>query len=211
MSEKRTVCCVHGANEQNLPITGKTVGWVRSNLHYALNLAPGAEALVGDHQVSEQYVLSAGETVEFLNRRGAKGVGRLWESEAQIKQFFRLTEQQYQHWRSLGMPVHEFPDGRVLMTETDFDLWSASIHRPTPVEVEQSHPLPVESPYLTIEQAVRYLGKTRKAIYGLLDRGKLRKMEGSHVCYFTTDMLDDFLRGETTNGRGLRPGGRKKN
>ena len=211
MSEKRTVCCVHGANEQNLPITGKSVGWYRMNLFHALNIAPGATALINDNEVDEQYVLSAGETVEFLNRRGAKGVGEVWKSKDEIKARFGLSDLKYDWWRSLGLPVHEFDDGSVLMTETDFDLWSASIHRPTPVEVEQFHPLPVESPYLTIEQAARYLGKTRKAIYGLLDRGKLRKMEGSHVCYFTTDMLDDFLRGETTNGRGLRPGGRKKN
>jgi hypothetical protein len=156
MSEK-TVCCVHGANEQNLPIVGKTVGWVRSNLHHALNIAPGAEALVGHHRVSEQYVLSAGETVEFLNRRGAKGVGRLWESEAQIRQFFSLTEQQYQHWRSLGMPVHEFPDGRVLMTETDFDRWSAHGDRSVPGGEQGFRPGDPCPDLLTEEQAVRYL------------------------------------------------------
>jgi hypothetical protein len=82
---------------------------------------------------------------------------------------------------------------------------------PPPPNSEESHLPPIESPYLNIEQAAIYLKKTPKAIYGLLERSRLKKMPGSHVCYFTKYMLDDFLRGETANGRGLRPGRRKKN
>jgi hypothetical protein len=76
---------------------------------------------------------------------------------------------------------------------------------------EESSSSSSESPYLDVEQAARYLKKTPKAIYGLLERGRLKKMPGSHVCYFTKNLLDEFLRGETTNGRSMRPGRRKKN
>lgn len=68
----------------------------------------------------------------------------------------------------------------------------------------------VATPYLNVEEAAAYLNKTSKAIYGLIERGKLRKMPGSRVCYFTKEMLDEFLRGETANGRSVRPGRRKK-
>lgn len=68
----------------------------------------------------------------------------------------------------------------------------------------------VSSPFFDVDEAARYLKKTRKAIYGLLERGRLKKLSGSHVCYFTRDMLDDFLRGETTHGRDLRARRRKK-
>ena len=61
-----------------------------------------------------------------------------------------------------------------------------------------------------MEQAASYLKKTTKAVYGLIERGKLRKMPGSHICYFTREMLDEFLRGEATDGRSVRPGRRKK-
>lgn len=54
----------------------------------------------------------------------------------------------------------------------------------------------VSTPFLNVEEAARYLRKTPKAIYGLIERGRLRKLPGSHVCYFTKEMLDDFLRGE---------------
>ena len=68
----------------------------------------------------------------------------------------------------------------------------------------------VETPYLDVQQAAAYLRKSPKAIYGLIERGKLRKMPGSRVCYFTRELLDDFLRGETHHGRGVRPGRRPK-
>jgi hypothetical protein len=63
---------------------------------------------------------------------------------------------------------------------------------------------------MNVEQSAAYLKKTQKAIYGLIERGRLRKMPGSRVCYFTKEMLDEFLRGENANGRGVRPGRRKK-
>ena len=72
---------------------------------------------------------------------------------------------------------------------------------PAQERVEESR---VATPYLNVVQAAAYLRKTPKAIYGLIERGRLRKMPGSHVCLFTRDMLDEFLRGEPKNGRGLR-------
>jgi excisionase family DNA binding protein len=69
------VVCVHGANEQALPIAGQTVGWVRRNLRDALNLPFFAEALVNDRPVGLSYVLAAGTTVEFLLGFGIKGSG----------------------------------------------------------------------------------------------------------------------------------------
>ncbi|WP_435017983.1 helix-turn-helix domain-containing protein [Tundrisphaera sp. TA3] len=68
----------------------------------------------------------------------------------------------------------------------------------------------VSTPYLDVDQAASYLKKTPKAIYGLIERGRLKKMPGSRVCYFTREMLDEFLKGETDNGRGVRPGRRTK-
>ncbi len=63
---------------------------------------------------------------------------------------------------------------------------------------------------MNVEQAAAYLKKTPRAIYGLIERGRLRKRPGSRVCYFTREMLDDFPRVEAANGQGVRPGRRKK-
>lgn len=75
---------------------------------------------------------------------------------------------------------------------------------------ERAEPPTVATPYMNVEQAAAYLKKTPKAIYGLIERGRLRKLPGSRVCYFTREMLDDFLRVEAANGRSVRPGRRKK-
>lgn len=82
--------------------------------------------------------------------------------------------------------------------------------RGRPAPTQQGDEPRVATPYLNVEEAAAYLNKTPKAIYGLIERARLKKMPGSHVCYFTKDMLDDFLRGEADNGRRLRPGRRKK-
>jgi excisionase family DNA binding protein len=55
----------------------------------------------------------------------------------------------------------------------------------------------VSSPFLTAEEAARYLRITRKALYGLVERRKLRPLPGSRRYRFTTDQLDAYLRGET--------------
>ena len=68
-----TVRIVHGANEQNLPIAGRTVGWVRANLRDALNLGYFAEPLVNDRAASQRDVLRVGDQLEFLCRFGLKG------------------------------------------------------------------------------------------------------------------------------------------
>lgn len=49
----------------------------------------------------------------------------------------------------------------------------------------------VPTPYLNVEQAASYLRKTKKAVYGLVERGRLKKLEGSRILLFTKAMLDD--------------------
>lgn len=67
----------------------------------------------------------------------------------------------------------------------------------------------VSTPFLNVEEAARYLRKTPKAIYGLIERGRLRKLPGSHICYFTKEMLDAYLKGEN-HVRGVRAVRRQK-
>jgi excisionase family DNA binding protein len=52
-----------------------------------------------------------------------------------------------------------------------------------------------ESPYLTAEQAAKYLRTTVKGVYSLLERRKLKKLPGSRTILFTRDLLDAYLRG----------------
>src|SRR4051794_25474296 len=84
----QTIRCVQGANEQNLPIGGRTVAWARRNLADALNIDPEAISLVNGVPVDEYQVLEVGDVLEFLRTSGRKGVGRVWT----IEQFCELFQ-----------------------------------------------------------------------------------------------------------------------
>ena len=65
---------VHGANDQPFPnLEGKTVGWIKKNLRDAFNIPSDAESLVGGEQVGDEFVVSGGQTVEFVKEAGVKG------------------------------------------------------------------------------------------------------------------------------------------
>lgn len=69
------VCCIHGANQQIVPIAGRTVGWARRNLRDALNPPYYAEALVNGRPVVQGHLLREGDRLEFLQWFGIKGNG----------------------------------------------------------------------------------------------------------------------------------------
>ena len=52
------------------------------------------------------------------------------------------------------------------------------------------------SPYLTAQQAADYLQLTVKALYGLVERRKLRPLPGHRRYRFLPQQLDAYLRGE---------------
>jgi hypothetical protein len=54
----------------------------------------------------------------------------------------------------------------------------------------------IASPYLDAKQAADYLGMTVKALYGHVERRKLRPLPGYKKYRFTREQLDAFLRGE---------------
>ena len=57
-------------------------------------------------------------------------------------------------------------------------------------------PAKVETPYMTADEAAQYLRITTKALYGLVERGKIKKLAGHRRYRFTRDTLDQYLRGE---------------
>lgn len=54
----------------------------------------------------------------------------------------------------------------------------------------------VDSPYLNTEEAPAYLRITPNALYGLVERRKLKPLPGHRKYRFTKEMLDAYLRGE---------------
>jgi hypothetical protein len=228
---------IHGANEDVLEVGGVSVGEVRFQFDRLFNIDPAASPLIDGLPVTEDHVIRHGETLEFLNPFGHKGMGEVWTKE-EFCTLFKIGETDFSAMVSKGLPVHRMEDGSIRITETQVDdfldaLSGKNAHR---LEMSQLSPHPdlipvfaqerrtadsldrveaskasaIESPYLNIQQASSYLKKTPKALYGLLERGRLKKMPGSYICYFTKESLDNFLNGETNNGPGVHAGRRKK-
>lgn len=65
---------VHGANEQYFEsLEGKTVGVVRKSLREAFRIPGDAEAQIAGKPVGDDFVLTAGQTLEFVKEAGEKG------------------------------------------------------------------------------------------------------------------------------------------
>jgi hypothetical protein len=159
------VRCVHGANEQNLPIRGRTVRWARSNLAHSLNLAPGALSFLDGLHVEEETVLEAGGHLEFLTPIASKGAGRIWTIE-EFCELFKINSDQWQHLLCLGLPHLRWPDGTIRIPEEQvdrfFDQLLGLARRPDVMPPEFLSP-PDAAAFLGIQaETLEHLRKTRK-------------------------------------------------
>lgn len=149
---------IHGARDLFLPVVGKTVGEVRTLYREFLNFASAACAFLGGGRVGDGEVIPQGSTLEFLNLRGRKGVGKVWKGADEICEAFGLTQDRFRRWREKGLPLHEFDDGTVLLTETDFDAWSAFIlglNAPLGAAGRHDDEVTLDAPYLSIKLAAK--------------------------------------------------------
>lgn len=83
-----TVRIIHGANEGRFDLEGKTINCVAKHLRQAFNIPQDAVALVGGQKVTFDYILSEGESVEFIKENGRKGGLQDFWSEAELLRLF---------------------------------------------------------------------------------------------------------------------------
>jgi hypothetical protein len=165
MDVREGVRCVQGANEQNLPIRGRRVDWVRKNLAHALNIASGAIALVDGILVGEDHVLEEGGVLEFLNTQGRKGVRRIWTIE-EFCELFQIDVNQLDHLLVLGLPHLRWPDGTFRIPEDQVDQFLDQhlglVRRPGVIPPECLSPLDAAA-FLGIQpESLEHLRKSRK-------------------------------------------------
>lgn len=200
------VRCVHGANEQQLPVAGRTVGWVRRSFRDALNFGPGAIALVDGEPVDESHLLRPGAILEFLDPLGRKGLGEVFTPERLIERM-GMSEADFEDMVAEGLPVHRLRDGTLRITEAQLDAFldriaglGAGTDGPSPLPTRDRIPTDEggsrgRSPYLDAGDAAAYLDITKGSLYGLVERGRLTPLRGPRRRYrFTTMMLDDYLK-----------------
>jgi hypothetical protein len=68
-----SVQVISGASVQSLDLAGLPITQAREVLRAILRLEPNAPVLVNGRQVSADYRLSAGDTLEFVHHAGEKG------------------------------------------------------------------------------------------------------------------------------------------
>jgi hypothetical protein len=113
----------HGPCDSTFPnLAGRTVASVRRSLATVFSIPDHAEGFVGGSAVDGQYRLRAGDWVEFLQRRGRKGVGDLLTPE-QLIRLWQITAEQYQQLLRDGLPMIPFEDGTVRHPEVAVDGW----------------------------------------------------------------------------------------
>jgi hypothetical protein len=103
-------------------LADKTVGSVRRSLASIFSIPDEADAWVGGSIVGPEYRLRAGDSVEFLVRRGRKAVGELLTPE-QLIQRWNITEGQYQQLLKAGLPTIRFEDEAARHPEVAVDEW----------------------------------------------------------------------------------------
>lgn len=63
-----------GASSGDFPVVGKTVGAVSEFLREVLNVARMSRGIVNGNKVEDNYVLKAGDILEYLKPAGSKGL-----------------------------------------------------------------------------------------------------------------------------------------
>jgi len=66
----KVVC---GANSQEVEVAGKSIGEVRKLLGETLNIPKDAKPVISGDNVSDNYVIKPGDTLEFIKPSGEKG------------------------------------------------------------------------------------------------------------------------------------------
>jgi hypothetical protein len=113
----------HGPNDAYFEdIVGKSVASIRRSLATVFSIPTEADAFVGGSVVGPEYRLRAGDSVEFLVRRGLKSLGDLLTPEQLIERW-HITEQQYQQLLKDGLPTIRFEDGTARHPEVAVDEW----------------------------------------------------------------------------------------
>lgn len=73
LRNQEKVRVIHGANQDYFDIQGKTVGSVKKSLKEVFNIPSEAQAIVAGSTVDNDFVLKAGDSLEFIKEAGVKG------------------------------------------------------------------------------------------------------------------------------------------
>jgi predicted DNA-binding transcriptional regulator AlpA len=147
-------------------------------------------------QVDEDYVLRAGDVLEFLSPRGAKKAGGWAKSPEEFCGFFGISAETLNLWIAQGLRAVPTADGSLRITETAYDDWERSKFGRT---------VPEPSPYLNIEQVAARIQRSVRGVRGLIYRGRFPEpLPGSRILLWTPQSIDRWLENRRGKGKGKR-------
>ena len=94
---------VHGANEDQLSVDGKTVGEVAHRLREVFNVPADASAWVNGVEVTKDHLLADGDNLEFARTFGQKGGIHDYWSANELAEFF--GEDEVEQMNNAGMKL----------------------------------------------------------------------------------------------------------
>lgn len=101
---------VHGLYiEEDPKFVGHAVKAIKNAYRVSFNIPDAAKGFVDGAEVSGEYVIQVGETLEFIKESGRKGLGRLFNKE-QLIECWGINEKQYQVLISKGLPQISIED-----------------------------------------------------------------------------------------------------
>ena len=179
-----TINIVHGSVDIDMDFAGFAVEEIQFSLQTVLNVDMAADAYVDGVRVEGNFLVAPTVRLEFVRAWGRKGNGR---------QEIELGPETMTMLARLAVAAEEIANGLKTSRNSEPALteeigWTATngIPRSQPCQA---------SPYLTAEEAAKYLGISIKSLYGVVERRHLIPLRGPRRAYrFKVEMLDQYLK-----------------
>ena len=174
----RTCRIAHGPHDSCFPnLVGKRVASVRRSLATVFSIPAEAQAFIGGSLVGGEYRLRAGDSVEFLRRRGRKAVGDLFTAE-QLLLRWQIDDDKYRQLLKAGLPTIRFEDGSVRHPEVAVDEWMRCRYTADPetTYIDTDIKWIASRRVYTVKEAAEVYFKGRisqRELYNLFDKGEL--------------------------------------
>ena len=180
LQPSRACRIAHGPHDSYFEnLAGKSIASVRRGLATVFSISSGAEAFIDGLAVDGQYRLRAGDSVEFLRRRGLKAVGDLFTAE-QLMLRWQIDNDKYRQLLKAGLPTIRFEDGSVRHPEVAVDEWMLGWAEPRSKRLTRvgdqdvAEGLPAAKKWCSIEDAALLSGRSVTTIRRDIRAGTLR-------------------------------------
>lgn len=194
-----TVRVVHGANEDRFDLEGITIGSVAKSLRQVFNIPQDAVALVGGEKVTFDYILSEGESVEFVRENGRKGGLHDYWSEDELTEFF--GEKEVQQMKDAGMNMAMKP----VLSADEVISWSKWLRDRLPDPSHMPHVrIDIKKETITVKGMVFDIDQQMAAVVKCLidakgERRSQQDMKAAYPEYLIDDRLDTTIRRKLLN------------